>query len=298
MFGKRQTEFGKHRRKPGLNKNNAPINEITSQTTAESIKHIMPIIINVEQDNRPYAEINVLGHKITGLLDSGAQVTIIGGNFENILDLRNISHTLVNQIVKTADGTQHTVNKVYHLPVSHDGVTNIINALYVPSMPNTLILGIDFWNIFGIKPVICSSLEISKTPPVTLNHDLTTDEAQQLQNILKCMPFCKTGVLSQTHLISHSINTDGAKPIKQKHYMVSPYIQKHIDEEIDRLLALDVIQKCPGSEWSNPIVAVKKPSGKIRVCLDARKLNNVTIKDVYPQQQINRILGRLTGTRF
>lgn len=36
----------------------------------------------------------------------------------------------------------------------------------------------------------------------------------------------------------------------------------------------------------------------MRVCLDARKLNSVTKKDAYPQQQINRILGRLAATKY
>lgn len=56
-------------------------------------------------------------------------------------------------------------------------------------------------------------------------------------------------------------------------------------------------QACEPSALPWPIVAVKKPSGKIRLCLDARKLNSVTLKDAYPQQQINRILGRLRGTK-
>ena len=46
------------------------------------------------------------------------------------------------------------------------------------------------------------------------------------------------------------------------------------------------------------MINVKKPNGNVRLCLDARKLNAVTEKDAYPQQQINRILGQLHGTRF
>ena len=37
---------------------------------------------------------------------------------------------------------------------------------------------------------------------------------------------------------------------------------------------------------------VVKP-GKVRLCLDSRKLNSVTIKDAYPFQSINRIFARL-----
>lgn len=112
------------------------------------------------------------------------------------------------------------------------------------------------------------------------------------------MPFSRKGELSKTHLTSHRIDTADALPIKQRHYVVSPYIQAEINKELDRLLELGVIEPCESSAWSNPIVAVKKPNGNIRVCLDARKLNSVTKKDAYPQQQINRILGRLADTKY
>jgi len=46
---------------------------------------------------------------------------------------------------------------------------------------------------------------------------------------------------------------------------------------------------CP---WSNRVTLVQKP-GKNRSCLDARKLNKVTIKDAYPLQNIESILSRL-----
>lgn len=45
------------------------------------------------------------------------------------------------------------------------------------------------------------------------------------------------------------------------------------------------------------MIVVRIPTGKIRLCLDARKLNAVTTKDAYPQPQINRILAQLSGTR-
>lgn len=44
------------------------------------------------------------------------------------------------------------------------------------------------------------------------------------------------------------------------------------------------------------MIVVRKPTGKVRLCLDARKLNAVTSKDAYPQPQLNRILSQLTGT--
>lgn len=64
-------------------------------------------------------------------------------------------------------------------------------------------------------------------------------------------------------------------------------MQKEINDEIDRMIKKDVIERVSNPTWLNPIIAVRKPSGKIRLCLDARKLNNVTVKSSYPQQNAN-----------
>lgn len=198
----------------------------------------------------------------------------------------------------TADQTGHRVQFVFDVPMTFRGMRRMIKASFVPTINEFLILGMNFWDSFSIKPAICTISEEPKVPNVTVEHDLSIDQAEQLQAALKVMPFSTEGALSQTHLMTHCIDTGSSPPIKQRHYTVSPYVQTEINKEIDRLLALDVIEECTNSAWCNPIVAVKKPNGKVRVCLDARKLNAVTVKDAYPQQQINRILGRLAATKF
>lgn len=209
----------------------------------------------------------------------------------------NVCPAVASTFIRTADGTTHLVNAQYNLQVSYCAVVKSISILYVPSVPKLLILGMDFWKAFNIKPVIIETIESEKSIPLSNDHILKNDQAQKLQSILKGMPFSQDGKLSKTHLITHSIDTGNAAPIKQRHYIVSPYVQKDINVEIDRLLKLDVIEACEPGAWSSPLVVVKKATGKVRLCLDARKLNAVTIKDAYPQQQINRILGRLAGTR-
>lgn len=209
----------------------------------------------------------------------------------------NVCPAVASTFIRTADGTTHLVNAQYNLQVSYCAVVKSISILYVPSVPKLLILGMDFWKAFNIKPVIIETIESEKSIPLSNDHILKNDQAQKLQSILKGMPFSQDGKLSKTHLITHSKDTGNAAPIKQRHYIVSPYVQKDINVEIDRLLKLDVIEACEPGAWSSPLVVVKKATGKVRLCLDARKLNAVTIKDAYPQQQINRILGRLAGTR-
>eukprot|EP00921_Rhytidocystis_pertsovi_P017674 GHVQ01027798.1.p1 GENE.GHVQ01027798.1~~GHVQ01027798.1.p1 ORF type:complete len:135 (-),score=5.23 GHVQ01027798.1:93-497(-) len=47
------------------------------------------------------------------------------------------------------------------------------------------------------------------------------------------------------------------------------------------------------SPWASPVVIVPKPNGKWRFCIDFRKLNAVTEKDVYPLPKIDEFLDRL-----
>ena len=49
----------------------------------------------------------------------------------------------------------------------------------------------------------------------------------------------------------------------------------------ERKMEKDVIEPS-NSDWSNPVVTIKKPNGKYRFCLDIRKVNKITKKDLYP----------------
>lgn len=255
-------------------------------------------IVRVGNDKRPYTEVEICGTKIIALLDSGAECTVVGKDFKALLG-NSITYkpNPENIILKTADGTAFPISEVVELPIWYNGKCKVITAQIAPSISRNLILGIDFWKSFNIRPVICNVVESEKAINLSNNHQLSEEHATSLQAILKTMPFSKDGPLSKTSLLKHNIDTGDAKPIKQPQYSISPYVQKDVFEEIDRLLAIGAIHRCRLSGWNNPMVAVRKPSGKIRLCIDARKLNSVTVKDAYPQPQIARILAQLTGTK-
>lgn len=82
-----------------------------------------------------------------------------------------------------------------------------------------------------------------------------------------------------------------ATPIKQRFYPVSPAVEKEIFKEIDRMLQLGVIEPSK-SAWSSPMRLVMKHN-KVRLCLDARRVNAVTKKDAYPLPNIDGIFARL-----
>jgi len=117
---------------------------------------------------------------------------------------------------------------------------------------------------------------------------LSEAERAKLINVISCFPSFTQEGLGKTNLIMHSIDVGIAKPIKQRHFPVSPAVEKYA--EIDRMIQLGVIGESE-SAWSSPIVMVTKP-GNVRICLDCRKVNSFTEKDAYPLPQISGILSR------
>ncbi len=51
------------------------------------------------------------------------------------------------------------------------------------------------------------------------------------------------------------------------------------------------------SPWSSPTVLAKKKDGTLRFCVDFRRVNKVTKKDVHPLPRIDDTLDTLSGAR-
>jgi len=49
------------------------------------------------------------------------------------------------------------------------------------------------------------------------------------------------------------------------------------------------------SPWGAPILFVKKKDGTLRLCIDYRQLNKVTIKSKYPLPRIHDLFDQLKG---
>lgn len=91
---------------------------------------------------------------------------------------------------------------------------------------------------------------------------------------------------------------DQPNPLNSVVNRFSPKVQEQLFGEIDHMLSLKVNEKCSQIEWNNPVAIVRKKNGKLRFCLDARKVSKVTIKDSYPLPHILGILNRLDKTKY
>ncbi len=105
------------------------------------------------------------------------------------------------------------------------------------------------------------------------------------------------GDLGKTNMVRHTINTGNAEPIHQ-HPRRLPFHQKEqVHEMLQEMLDSGIIEPAT-SPWSSPIVLAKKKDGTLRFCVDFRRVNKVTKKDVHPLPRIDDTLDTLSGARW
>ena len=124
--------------------------------------------------------------------------------------------------------------------------------------------------------------------PVWIATDLSPEEEDELIATLKEYRdvFAWTykdlkGVLP--NVCQHTIPMkEGDKPVRQRPYAYKETFAKKIREELDKLLEAEFIFEIEHTEWVSPIVIVPKKNGKLRVCVNPKKVNEATIRDNYP----------------
>ena len=134
------------------------------------------------------------------------------------------------------------------------------------------------------------------------NPNISRSDKQSLLNFLTTnrSVFAKTKAeLSQSSLVQHEIVTGDAKPIQQRFYRTSPMKRDEIDRQVEELLQLGLIRPS-SSEWTSPVVLVKKADGSWRMCCDYRKLNAVTKPQSYPLPRLEDVWDAIGehDTRF
>jgi len=55
-----------------------------------------------------------------------------------------------------------------------------------------------------------------------------------------------------------------------------------IEKELKKLLDAKIIVPLRYSEWIANLVRIRKKNGEIRLCVDFRNLNNLSLKDNFP----------------
>ncbi len=80
----------------------------------------------------------------------------------------------------------------------------------------------------------------------------------------------------------------------QTKYKLNPNYATSIKQDNDKLVIVGFIQFVKEATWLSPIVVVPKKNGKLIICINFKKLNTTTKKDMYPLPFTNEVLNIIT----
>ena len=89
----------------------------------------------------------------------------------------------------------------------------------------------------------------------------------------------------------------GTNPISKTPYRMAPNEMKELKKQIEELLEKGFIRPSV-SPWGAPVLFVKKKDGSLRLCIDYRELNKVTVKNKYSLPHIDDLLDQLSGAQI
>ncbi|XP_074283159.1 uncharacterized protein LOC141607704 [Silene latifolia] len=85
----------------------------------------------------------------------------------------------------------------------------------------------------------------------------------------------------------------GAGPISKAPYRMGPKELEELKKQLEELLDKGYVRPSV-SPWGAPVLFVKKKYGRMRLCIDYREMNNVTIQNRYPLPRIDDLFDQLS----
>ncbi|XP_072389599.1 uncharacterized protein [Diabrotica undecimpunctata] len=209
------------------------------------------VLAHAKHDTRPYLSITILGNQFLALLDSGCSKTVIGSlGWERLKRVCTLKPSGQPKECTVANGVRCPILGSITIPIQLQDRVKIMEVMVVPSLPHTAILGIDFWISMNIVPDLYSGQWSFRTDnDLPLNHimaihsveRLSTTQKMHLDELIETTFRAMGSKIGCTDLVEHEIRTT-AQPIKQRHYPLSPALQKHVNTELDKMLKEDIIE--------------------------------------------------------
>ena len=140
-----------------------------------------------------------------------------------------------------------------------------------------------------------SHMEKDETPVTAEDVPLDVDEKYHpaIRGMLKKHEDMWLGKLGNINVTEHAIDLiPGARSFKSPPYRAGPKTRELEQFEITKQLKADVIEPAY-SEWAAPVLFAPKKDGKLRFCIDYRKLNQASVKDSYPLPRMDECIDSL-----
>ena len=147
-----------------------------------------------------------------------------------------------------------------------------------------------------------TDLETRKTElqmQLQIGEQLSNQEKTSLEELLLAYSdvFALTDEeLGETDLVTHSINTGDAKPVKTLPRRLPYALHQELEEEMRKLIDLGCIE-ASNSPYASALVLVRKKGGGLHVCVDYRSANKDTVPDCFPMPRIDELVEMVGRTK-
>ncbi|KAL0561310.1 hypothetical protein IC582_001733 [Cucumis melo] len=275
----------------------------------------------------------VLGHYALVLFDSDSSHSFISSTFvlHARLEVEPLHHVLS---VSTPSGEcMLSKEKVKTCQIEIAGHVIEVTLLVLDMLDFDVILGMD-WLAANHASIDCSRKEVTFNPPSRASFKFKGEGSRSLPQVISAIRASKLlsqgtwGILASVvdtreadvSLSSEPVVRDypdvfpeelpglpphrevefaielepGTVPISRAPYRMAPAELKELKVQLQELLDKGFIRPSV-SPWGAPVSFVKKKDGSIRLCIDYRELNKVTVKNRYPLPRIDDLFDQLQG---
>ncbi|GKA05414.1 putative reverse transcriptase domain-containing protein, partial [Tanacetum coccineum] len=121
------------------------------------------------------------------------------------------------------------------------------------------------------------------------------DDIRTVRDFPKVFPNDLTGLPPMREIEFRTDLIPGALLVVKSPYRLAPSEMQELSNQLKDLQENSFIQPSH-SPWGAPVLFVKKKDGALRMCIDYRELNKLTIKNCYPLPRIDDLFDQLQGT--
>lgn len=253
-------------------------------------------VTNKTSRDRMCKTVEVNQFPIEALIDTGSDVNLIRAE-----DYFKIGSPKIEGVTQELKGLGSRIKTLgcFKADVKMDESTYTTNIHVVPqsAMDMSLVIGGELLS----QASIIITKENVKVMRIEVENDIqkvTTDctDANYVNEVTKMIDNYNPKE-PKTTVVTTKIILKDELPIHQTPRRLSVKEDEEVQRQIEEWLEKKIIRPS-NSEYSSPIVLVKKKNGSTRICVDYRKLNKHVVKDRYPLPVIEDQIDKLQGTKI
>ncbi|KAA3470451.1 DNA/RNA polymerases superfamily protein [Gossypium australe] len=252
----------------------------------------------------------IFGFPYTALIDVGSTHSYVASSIVETMNL-DFETTSRQMTVISPLGHSVVVNKLYRdVPLELQGVVFVADLMELPFGEFDLILGMD-WLVKYQARLDCAAkrmvLKTAEDDEVVMIGN-RRDYLSNVVSALKAEKMVRKGLkefadvfpeelpgLPPDREVEFGIDLlPGTAQVSIAPYRMAPKELVELKAQIQELLDRGFIRPSV-SPWGAPVLFVKKKDGTMRMCIDYRRLNKLTIKNKYPLPRIDDLFDQLKG---